>query len=100
MSSPPIYFCSSSVPLPGSQVVLTGKIFEYLAAQKPILALVPSGAAADLVLEANAGWVVPPDDIPAIADRLVQVYDLCAPGALADRCPTRDDQALRTSRTD
>jgi glycosyltransferase involved in cell wall biosynthesis len=67
---------------PGSEVVFTGKIFEYLAAGKPILALVPPGAAADLIYEAHAGWVVDPEDIQKIADRLEQIYALWREGKL------------------
>jgi glycosyltransferase involved in cell wall biosynthesis len=47
--------------------VLTGKIFEYLAAERPILAAVPpDGAAAELVRDAGAGVVAPPDDVDAL----------------------------------
>jgi len=47
--------------------VLSGKVFEYLAAERPILALVPpDGAAAALIRDAGAGIVVPPDDVDAI----------------------------------
>jgi len=43
--------------------VLSGKVFEYLAAERPILAAVPpDGAAADLIRESKAGVVAPPDD--------------------------------------
>src|SRR5438067_1311095 len=52
--------------------VLPGKIFEYLAAERPILAAVPpAGAAANLIREANAGVVVPPDDTGAIREGLL-----------------------------
>src|SRR5262249_56590326 len=44
--------------------VLSGKVFEYLAAERPILAAVPpDGAAAGLVRDAGAGVVVAPDDV-------------------------------------
>ena len=59
---------------PGSDVVFTGKIFEYLAAKKMILALVPDGAASELVKKAKAGIVVDPDDIGAIEKTLVDCY--------------------------
>jgi len=59
---------------PGSEAVFTGKIFEYLAAGKPILALVPPGVAADLVREAQAGVVVEPEDTQAIADQTAILY--------------------------
>jgi glycosyltransferase involved in cell wall biosynthesis len=55
--------------------VLSGKVFEYLAAERPILAVVPpDGAAADLIREIGAGVVAPPEDIPAIRDALVDLH--------------------------
>jgi len=54
--------------------VLSGKVFEYIAAQRPILALVPpDGAAADLIRETGAGVVAPPDDVEAIGAALVEL---------------------------
>jgi len=51
--------------------VLSGKVFEYLAAERPILAAVPpDGAAAGLLRETGAGVVVPPDDVDAIGAAL------------------------------
>ncbi len=47
--------------------VLSGKVFEYLAAERPILAAVPpDGAAAALIRETGAGVVAAPDDAAAI----------------------------------
>jgi glycosyltransferase involved in cell wall biosynthesis len=67
---------------PGSEAVFTGKIFEYLASGKTILCLADPGAAADLVREAQAGVVVDPEDIPAIADRIKELYLRWAGGGL------------------
>ena len=54
------------------RTVPSGKIFEYLAAERPILAAVPTdGAAANLIREADAGVVVPPDDSAAIREALL-----------------------------
>jgi glycosyltransferase involved in cell wall biosynthesis len=51
--------------------VLSGKVFEYLAAERPILAVVPpDGAAAELLRETAAGPVVAPDDVAGIAAAL------------------------------
>jgi glycosyltransferase involved in cell wall biosynthesis len=51
--------------------VLSGKVFEYLAAGRPILAVVPpDGAAADLIRETDAGVVVAPDDVLGIREAL------------------------------
>jgi len=58
----------------GSEIVLTGKIFEYLAAGKPILALIPPGAAADLLTEAQVGHIASPDDPDAVAVALTEIY--------------------------
>lgn len=49
------------------RTVPSGKIFEYLAAERPILAAVPTdGVAAELVRRAHAGVVVAPDDVTAL----------------------------------
>ena len=67
---------------PASRAVFTGKLFEYLAARKPILALVPNGAAADLIREANAGVVVDPDNPNQIAETLAALYNRWSDGDL------------------
>ena len=44
--------------------MLSGKVFEYLAAERPILAVVPpDGAAADLIREVGTGVVAAPEDV-------------------------------------
>jgi glycosyltransferase involved in cell wall biosynthesis len=65
--------------------VLTGKIYEYLAAERPILAVVPSdGAAAQLVRETGAGVVVAPDDVEAILEALLDLHSRWRDGSLDD----------------
>jgi glycosyltransferase involved in cell wall biosynthesis len=55
--------------------VLSGKVFEYLAAGRPILAVVPpDGAAARLIRETDAGVVVAPDDIEGIRAALKSLH--------------------------
>ena len=50
--------------------VLSGKVFEYLAAERPVLAAVPpDGAAADLIRSVGAGPVVAPDDVTGMRRR-------------------------------
>jgi len=54
--------------------VLSAKVFEYLAAERPILAAVPpDGAAADLIRETGAGMVVAPDDVDGLRAALEQL---------------------------
>jgi glycosyltransferase involved in cell wall biosynthesis len=65
--------------------VLSGKVFEYLAARRPILAAVPpGGAAAELILAAGAGVVAPPDDTDALAAALVELDRRFRRGGLED----------------
>lgn len=48
-----------------------GKLFEYLAARKPIIAVAPEGIATDLVREMKAGVTLNPDHPLQIAQALV-----------------------------
>ncbi|MBI1290778.1 glycosyltransferase [bacterium] len=54
-------------PTPGSHIMLTQKVFEYVAARRPVLGLVPDGAARDFLREIGEGTVVDPDDVAGIA---------------------------------
>ena len=55
--------------------VLSGKVFEYLAAERPILAVVPpDGAAAALIRDTNAGIVAGPDNVAGIRDALLDLH--------------------------
>ena len=63
--------------------VLSGKVFEYLAAERPILAAVPpDGAAAELIRETGAGVVAAPGDVPALAAGLSDLRARWAAGTL------------------
>jgi glycosyltransferase involved in cell wall biosynthesis len=66
-------------------VVPSGKIFEYLAAERPILAAVPpDGAAAKLVRETGAGVVVAPEDEKGIREALVGLHARWQAGQLSN----------------
>jgi glycosyltransferase involved in cell wall biosynthesis len=55
--------------------VIPGKLFEYLAAERPILAAVPpGGAAARLIEEAGAGIVAAEDDVDALRAALAELH--------------------------
>jgi glycosyltransferase involved in cell wall biosynthesis len=63
--------------------VLSGKVFEYLAAERPILAAVPpDGAAAALIRETGAGVVASPDDPKAIGEALRSLHERWRTGSL------------------
>jgi glycosyltransferase involved in cell wall biosynthesis len=78
--------------------VLSGKVFEYLAAERPILALVPpDGAAADLIRETGAGMVVAPEDVDGIASALAELESRWRAGRL-NGTPLSDEWKRRLSR--
>jgi glycosyltransferase involved in cell wall biosynthesis len=60
---------------PGTSVSVPGKIFEYIAMRKKILALTPAGATADVVRHHDLGIVVDPDDADGIQQALLQFVD-------------------------
>jgi glycosyltransferase involved in cell wall biosynthesis len=63
--------------------VLSGKVFEYLAAERPILAAVPpEGAAAELIEETGAGVVAAPDDVEGLARALSELHAAWQAGTL------------------
>jgi glycosyltransferase involved in cell wall biosynthesis len=78
--------------------VLSGKVFEYLAAERPILAVVPpDGAAAALLRDTGAGVVVAPDDIAGMREALVGLEASFRAGTL-DGTRLSDDWRERLSR--
>ena len=82
---------------------MTGKIFEYLAAERPILAVVPpDGAAADLLRETGAGTVVAPDDVDAIRARFADLHRRWKDGSLAGTplSPEWRDRLSRAKRVE
>ncbi|MBX7245519.1 MAG: glycosyltransferase [Candidatus Sumerlaeaceae bacterium] len=61
-------------PAENSEIMLTQKIFEYLAARKAILAVAPPGALADTLRRSGCGVVVAPDDVFSIKERLNELF--------------------------
>src|SRR4029077_12213838 len=63
--------------------VLSGKVFEYLAAERPILAVVPpDGAAAELIREVGNGVVAEREDVGAIREALADLHSCWQAGSL------------------
>jgi glycosyltransferase involved in cell wall biosynthesis len=57
------------------EITIPGKLFEYLATGKPILALTPlRGESGRLITEAQSGWVAPPRDAAAIAELAAMAF--------------------------
>ena len=75
------------------QGVLSGKVFEYLAAERPILAAVPpGGAAAELIRETGAGVVAAPDDVQALREAIEELHSRWAGGTLDGTRLSADDR--------
>ena len=75
------------------QGVLSGKVFEYLAAERPILAAVPpEGAAAELIRETGAGAVAAPDDVPALTRALTDLHAAWTAGSLDGTALSAEDR--------
>jgi glycosyltransferase involved in cell wall biosynthesis len=80
------------------RAVLSAKVFEYLAAQRPILAAVPTdGEAAELLRETGAGVVVAPDDVDGIAGAIADLRARWQAGDL-NGSPLDDGTKQRLSR--
>jgi glycosyltransferase involved in cell wall biosynthesis len=78
--------------------VLSGKVFEYLGAERPILAVVPpDGAAAQLIRDTGAGVVAAPDDEDAIRDSLLELHGRWERGEL-EASPLSDEWRRKLSR--
>jgi hypothetical protein len=78
--------------------VLSGKVFEYLAAERPILAVVPpDGAAAGLIRETGAGVVVAPDDVDGMVAALSDLHGRWQAGVLED-APLSQEWRRKVSR--
>jgi glycosyltransferase involved in cell wall biosynthesis len=83
--------------------VLSGKVYEYIAAGRPILAVVPpDGAAAALVRETGAGVVVAPDDVEGIRAALVDMQARFANGGLdcVELAKRDEDRLSRRARVE
>ena len=56
--------------------IITGKIFEYLQAKRPILALGPiDGDLAEIIKETNAGCILDFKDVDSIQIELLKMYE-------------------------
>ena len=83
--------------------VLSGKIFEYLAAERPIFAAVPpDGAAAELLRETGAAVVAAPDDVDGLRAALVGLHERWRNGGLdeAALAPRQRERLSRAARVE
>lgn len=75
----------------------SGKIYDYLATGKPILAISPKGGEVDDVLrETGAGWLADPNEPGSIRGALLEILALRDSGHLASR--SNPDRIARYAR--
>lgn len=80
-----LHYVAAASPAPA------GKLYEYLASQRPILCVTrPDGVAARIVREAGAGQVAPPDDPAAIESALLSLYERWRADGLPDQPHARE----------
>ncbi len=59
----------------GANAFYTGKIFEYMNTNRPVLAILPQGAAAELVKQSRIGIVADTDSVEEIKKNIKIYYD-------------------------
>ncbi len=79
---------------PGAHGITTSKLSEYMGCRKPILALIPEGAAKDTLAHYRAGRIVDPRDVEGIERAILGLYRSWRRSAL----PVPDEAFVR-SRT-
>ena len=68
---------------PNAKGILTGKMFEYLAARRPILCIgPPDGDAAAIIDETNSGQTINFDDQQAMDKTIAALYEKFRSGSL------------------
>ena len=80
--------------------MIPGKLFEYVAAGRPILAAVPpDGAAARLIEDIGAGLVAPSDDVDALRAALGELHSRWKRGDLdVNLAPEARERVSRRAR--
>jgi sirohydrochlorin ferrochelatase len=80
--------------------MLSGKVFEYLGAGRPVVALVPpNGAAARLLRDTGAGIIVASDDVEGAAAALRELRDRWAAGDDLEVVLSDEQRALLSRAT-
>jgi glycosyltransferase involved in cell wall biosynthesis len=78
---------------PGAEATVPGKLFEYLAVGRPVLAIAPKeSSTADVLDQTGGGWLAPAGDPAAIACVLQRAFRAYQ-AALADPGATRPPEA-------
>ncbi|MDX2175300.1 MAG: glycosyltransferase [Candidatus Sumerlaeia bacterium] len=88
-------------PVEGSHIMMTQKVFEYVAARRPILALVPEGAVRDFLDLIGEGVVVNPRSAEGVAnavDKMLLTWHVHGRPELPDNRLIRNFERRRLAR--
>ncbi|NDP41165.1 MAG: glycosyltransferase family 4 protein [Aromatoleum sp.] len=69
---------------PDTTGLVPAKLYEYLRAQKPVVALVQSGATGEILGMVRGGWTADPDDANALHAVMAEVFARWRAGTLRD----------------
>jgi glycosyltransferase involved in cell wall biosynthesis len=70
-----LYFVIGGTEDNKDNTTLTGKIFPYLASEKPILAEIPAGAAGEMIRKySDNSYIVSPGDSEGLTDAIIREY--------------------------
>lgn len=85
-----------SAPIETDKLYIPGKVFEYLATGKPVLAMVKGdGAVSRLIRESNSGWIAEVDDVKGIAEAIHSFWrDAIEPQKVKSPRPDLDDYSI------
>ena len=59
----------------GGEEIVPGKVFEYIGARRPIIAIAHEGAISDLLRSTGTGRVAHNDDVPSIERVILEYYN-------------------------
>ena len=83
---------------PKGEGILTGKLFEYLASRKPIIAITPeNGLAANIIKSLNAGTVISPRKVQRIKKAIADYYEQWSEGKISTT-PDKTSNITKYSR--
>jgi len=83
---------------PGHELIMTGKLFEYLRSGRPILCLAETGEAAEIIRDASAGFTVPFDDIEQIKNTVWEAFQRWKHGTSILKQPIRREKIKKYDR--
>lgn len=69
---------------PDTTGLVPAKLYEYLRAQKPVIALVPDGATGEILGQVHGGWAVDPGDTQSLRAAVADAVGRWRTGTLGD----------------